>query len=35
MTDPDAGTESFHLDIEITDEGLVDWLRELPDDQGG
>ena len=33
MTDPDAGTESFHLDIEITDEALTDWLRELPDDQ--
>jgi hypothetical protein len=33
MTDPDAGTEFFHIDVEITDEALVEWLRELPDDQ--
>ena len=33
MTDPDAATESFNLDIEITDEALTEWLRELPDDQ--
>ena len=33
MTDSDAAAESFHLDIEITDEALAEWLRELPDDQ--
>ncbi len=33
MTDPDADSESFHIDVEITDEALVEWLRELPDDQ--
>ena len=33
MTDPDTAIESFHLDLEITDEALVEWLRELPDEQ--
>ncbi len=33
MTDLDAAAESFHLDIEITDEALAEWLREIPGDQ--
>jgi hypothetical protein len=33
MTDPGAAAESFHLEVEITDEALAEWLRELPDDQ--
>lgn len=33
MPDPGNGIDAFHLEIDITDEALVEWLEELPDDQ--
>ena len=33
MTDTASEADIFRLDIEISDQNLVEWLRELPEDQ--
>jgi hypothetical protein len=33
MPDNDASEPTFHLDLDISDPTLVEWLEELPDDQ--
>ena len=33
MPDDDASEPTFHLDLDISDPALVEWLEELPDDQ--
>ena len=33
MADDDASEPTFHLDLDISDPALVEWLAELPDDQ--
>ncbi len=33
MADNDEAAQSFHLDVEISDPALVEWLDEIPEDQ--